>query len=217
MSGIFITFEGPDGVGKTSVLKALMPRLQQATKRPILETREPGGSKIAEEIRQVLLDVQNTQMDHRTEALLFAAARRQHLVEVVNPALAAGKIVVSDRFVDSSVAYQGAGHEVGEQAVYDLNLFATQGLLPDLTILLDAPVEIGLKRIQQFRQDQNDRLDQETLAFHQRVRGAYLHLQAQYPQRIIKIDATKPLAEVVTACFTTIQQRWPQDFTEETV
>lgn len=217
MSGIFITFEGPDGMGKTTVLKKLLPVLAARTKRFVIETREPGGSQIAEQIRQVLLDVQNTAMDDRTEALLFAAARRQHLMEVIRPALQKDKVILSDRFVDSSVAYQGAGHQVGEQAVYDLNLFATQGLTPDLTLLLDAPVEIGLTRINQFRQNQNDRLDQETLAFHQRVRDAYLRLQQKFPERIVKIDASQPLADVTEACGHEILARFPDDFEGSTL
>lgn len=212
MAGIFITLEGPDGMGKTTVLKALLPKLVARTKRTVIETREPGGSQIAEQIRQVLLDVHNTKMDDRTEALLFAAARRQHLVEVVLPALQENKIVISDRFVDSSVAYQGAGRSVGEKEVYDLNLFATDGLMPDLTLLLDGPVEVGLKRIQAFRQNQSDRLDQETLAFHQRVRSGYLHLEKEFPERISKIDATAPLAQVVEQSYQQIVQRFPEIF-----
>ncbi|MFD1672312.1 dTMP kinase [Agrilactobacillus yilanensis] len=212
MAGLFITLEGPDGMGKTTVLKQLLPLLAQKTAQPVIETREPGGSQIAEQIRQVLLDVNNTKMDDRTEALLFAAARRQHLVEVVLPALAADKIVLSDRFVDSSVAYQGGGREIGEQAVYDLNMFATAGLTPDLTLLLDGPVEAGLARIQKFRQDQSDRLDQETLAFHQRVRTSYLHLAAEFPKRVIKIDAMQPLEQVVADCLQQVQNHLPETF-----
>lgn len=212
MAGTFITLEGPDGMGKTTVLKALLPKLAQLTAQTVIETREPGGSKIAEQIRGVLLDVQNTKMDDRTEALLFAAARRQHLVEVVLPALQANNVVISDRFVDSSVAYQGAGRKIGEKAVYDLNLFATEELLPDLTLLLDGPVTVGLQRINQYRQDQSDRLDQETLAFHERVRSGYLHLAAEFPERIVKIDGTQPLDKVVADCLTQITSRLPKVF-----
>lgn len=212
MAGTFITLEGPDGMGKTTVLQALRPRLTAMTTQPVIETREPGGSQIAEEIRGVLLDVKNTKMDERTEALLFAAARRQHLVEVVLPALKANKIIFSDRFVDSSVAYQGAGRQIGEKAVYDLNLFATEDLLPDLTLLLDGPVEVGLARINQHRQNQSDRLDQETLAFHQRVRQGYRHLAQEFPERIKIIDGTQPLETVVENCFQQITRQLPEVF-----
>ena len=159
MSGIFITIEGPDGAGKTSVINELYPRLQMLAKKGIIKTREPGGSKIAEKIRQIILDPRHGEMDERTEALLYAAARRQHLVEVILPALNAGKIVICDRFVDSSLAYQGAGRRIGMAEIAQLNEFATEGTQPDFTLYLDVDSDTGLRRIQQNRTHQIDRVD----------------------------------------------------------
>lgn len=209
---MFITFEGPDGAGKTTVLQHLVPQLQQLTSLRIYLSREPGSNRIAEAIRKIILDVDNKDMDARTEALLYAAARRQHVVENILPALQHDDIVISDRFVDSSIAYQGAGRQIGATAVAQINEFATNGLKPDLTLYLDVPVEVGLQRIKVHRQNQNDRLDQEKLSFHQRVRNAYLQLWRDNPQRIIKIDATQPLAVVIANCRQVILQRFPKVF-----
>ncbi|KRK99933.1 tmk protein [Secundilactobacillus odoratitofui DSM 19909 = JCM 15043] len=196
MSGLFITFEGPDGAGKTTVLSAIAEQFNQAQRRDIVVTREPGGNQISESIRRIILDPKNTEMDVRTEALLYAAARRQHIQETIQPALDENKIVLCDRFVDSSVAYQGAGRQIGEDAVYQMNQFATNGLTPDLTVYVDVPSEVGLARIKAHR-DVVDRLDAETLSFHKRVRAAYQRLAAAHPDRIVTIDATKPLPEVI--------------------
>lgn len=212
MTGTFITFEGPDGAGKTSVLKALLPQLQQMAQTPIVLTREPGGNPISEAIRRLILDPANTEMDARTEALLYTAARRQHIMTKIRPALAAGKIVICDRFVDSSLAYQGAGRQIGVTAVAQMNQFATEGLTPDVTIYLDIPSELGLQRIATHRQQQNDRLDQEDLTFHQTVRQAYLQLAQTDPQRIKVIDASQPLANVITASQAALKQALPTLF-----
>lgn len=202
MAGRFITFEGPDGAGKTSVLNAVIPRIEKRLGAPITLTREPGGAKISERIRDLILDPAHTEMDDRTEALLYAASRRQHLVEVIEPALETGKVVICDRFVDSSVAYQGAGRQIGEQAVFDMNQFATGGRMPDATIYLDVPAAVGLARINANKATrQYDRLDQETLTFHERVRAAYLRLVAANPERIRVVDATRPLADVIEATY----------------
>ena len=213
VKGTFITFEGPDGAGKTSVLKTLIPQLEQHVRVPLHLTREPGGAKISETIREVILDPANTAMDARTEALLYAASRRQHLVEVIQPALAQGDIVVCDRFVDSSVAYQGGGREIGPDAVLKMNQFATAGMEPALTLYLDVPVQVGLDRIKSHQNErQYDRLDQGSLAFHERVHDAYMTLIVDNPQRIVSIDATEPLEKVVAACFQTITRRFPELF-----
>lgn len=193
MNGLFITIEGPDGAGKTSILNELYPLLKEVAKTEIIQTREPGGIPIAEEIRAVILDPKNDRMDERTEALLYAAARRQHLVEKVLPALAKGKIVLCDRFVDSSLAYQGAGRRIGVTEIARLNEFATEGTTPDFTLYLDVDSDTGLRRIKKNRQNQIDRLDSEGLEFHQRVRHAYLKLQKRIRKESTKLMQEKAL------------------------
>lgn len=198
--GKFVTIEGPDGAGKTSVVQALVEKLAAEGIHDILVTREPGGSKIAEQIRQVILDVDNTEMDARTEALLFAAARRQHLIEKVLPALEAGKLVLCDRFVDSSMAYQGVARNIPTDLIWDINQFAIENQLPDLTLLIDVPAEVGLERIYQAKgQRQFDRLDQEDIAFHNLVRDAFLAFEQEH-ERIVLIDGTQSIEAVTQAC-----------------
>lgn len=215
VSGIFITIEGPDGAGKTSVISELYPRLQLIAKKGIIKTREPGGIRIAEKIRQIILDPRNEEMDERTEALLYAAARRQHLVEVILPALNEGKIIICDRFVDSSLAYQGAGRRIGMNEIAQINEFATEGTTPQFTLYLDVDSDTGLRRIQQNRTHQIDRLDSEGLEFHQRVRHAYLKIAEENPERITKIDARMGLQEVVDKSFAAIVERFPNYFKGE--
>lgn len=213
VKGIFITVEGPDGAGKTSVVNELGPLLKEKLGVPLLLTREPGGIPIAEKIRNVILDPKNTMMDERTEALLYAAARRQHLVEKVIPALDRGQVVLCDRFVDSSLAYQGAGRRIGIEAVAAINEFAIEGLTPDLTLYLDVDTDTGLQRIKQGRTAaQLDRLDTESNVFHQRVRHAYLKLAEENPARIKTIDARQRLDLVIEDCLTTIQTAFPNYF-----
>ena len=215
VSGIFITIEGPDGAGKTSVISELYPRLQLIAKKGIIKTREPGGIRIAEKIRQIILDPRNEEMDERTEALLYAAARRQHLVEVILPGLNEGKIIICDRFVDSSLAYQGAGRRIGMSEIAQINEFATEGTTPHFTLYLDVDSDTGLRRIQQNRTHQIDRLDSEGLEFHQRVRHAYLKIAEENPERITKIDARMGLQEVVDKSFAAIVERFPNYFKGE--
>ncbi len=198
LTGKFISFEGPDGAGKTTALNSIVADLTPKLNDNLVVTREPGGNRISEAIRDIILDRKNTEMDDRTEALLYAAARRQHIVETIMPALKSGKMVLCDRYVDSSVAYQGAGREIGVDEVYQMNLFATAGLLPDLTIYFDVPSEIGLRRIMTHRTDEINRLDVEQLSFHKRVRASYLKIAEQNPQRIQVIDATQSKAKVVS-------------------
>lgn len=212
MKGIFITIEGPDGAGKTSVLEELYPRLQLKARKQLLKTREPGGSPIAEKIRKIILDPRHEMMDERTEALLYAASRRQHLVEKILPALNAGKIVLCDRYVDSSLAYQGAGRRIGVPAIAKINEFAIEGTQPDFTLYLDVDSDTGLRRIQAHRPERLDRLDTESLEFHQRVRHAYLKLVDKNPERIMKIDARMALEDVVQACLEAIIYRFPDYF-----
>ena len=214
MKGLFITMEGPDGAGKTTVINQLIPLLQKHALVDIISTREPGGSRIAEDIRKVILDVNNTEMDERTEAILYAAGRRQHLKDRILPNLE-GNIVFCDRFVDSSLVYQGVARGIGVEEVAQLNRFATDGLSPSTTLYLDVPAEVGLERIQKARGNrQFDRLDQEGLSFHTMVRNGYLELVKKYPERIVSIDATKSIEEVVEECFRVLVERYPKYFTK---
>lgn len=194
MKAKFITIEGCEGSGKTSIIKKICEEFEKE-KICYLSTREPGGSNIAEQIRNVILNVENTKMDYMTEALLYAASRRQHLEEIVKPALRIGKVVLCDRYLDSSLAYQGYARGLGIDQVYDINMYATDGMLPDLTIYIDIPVEVGLDRIKENNRDVN-RLDLEKIAFHNKVREGYLTIAKKYPNRIRVIDGNKPLDEV---------------------
>jgi dTMP kinase len=189
--GQFITFEGPEGAGKTTIINMLEKQLDHA-----LFTREPGGIDIAEQIRKVILDKENTAMDPRTEALLYAAARRQHLIEKVKPALEEGKMVICDRFVDSSLAYQGHARGLGIDEVLHINQFAIEEMMPTLTLYFDIEPEVGLKRISSHNGREINRLDLENIEFHQKVREGYHLLMMKFPERIIKIDASAPLEEV---------------------
>lgn len=192
----FITIEGGDGAGKTSVIAQLKRHLEQKG-HSVLVTREPGGSEIAEQIRAIILDRKNTLMDARTEALLYAAARRQHLVEVVKPALAEGKIVICDRFVDSSLAYQGHARGIGIEEVWAVNVFAIQDVMPDLTLLMDIDPEVGMNRIRANQSREVNRLDLESMQFHHKVREGYRLLSARFAKRIRVIDAGRPENEVL--------------------
>ena len=213
MDGKFISFEGPDGAGKTSVIQQIQQQLEdQLGTEKVMYTREPGGNKISEQIRQVLFDGQNTDMDGRTEALLFAAARGQHIVSEIIPGLKAGRVILCDRFVDSSIAYQGAGRGLGEKEIWQINQFAIDGLMPSLTIYLDIESEIGLRRIAEHRSNQINRLDKEKLAFHQTVRQSYLKLYKNYPERIKLIDASQPLEKVIEDVKATIHDRFSDLF-----
>ncbi|MGC8256792.1 dTMP kinase [Leuconostoc mesenteroides] len=194
---IFISFEGPEGAGKTSVLEALISELKTKLGDDLVTTREPGGNPISEAIRSILQPEEDNGMDKRTEALLYTAARRQHLVENIKPALDQNKIVISDRYVDSSLAYQGGGRGLGIDNIWEINQFAINGLLPDMTIYLDVPVEIGLARVNENRQGKIDRLDKESISFHQKVRETYLKLQSEFSDRIKIVDATQPLNKVI--------------------
>lgn len=197
--GLFITFEGPDGSGKTTVSTAVVERLQKEGYQ-VKYTREPGGSKIAEEIRSVILNPKNTEMDARCEALLYAAARRQHLVEKVLPALEEGITVISDRFVDSSLAYQGYGRGIGLDEVYSINMFAIEGRLPDKTIYLDIDAKTGLDRINANRTSL-DRLDQESEDFHNLVHKGYEEVVNIYKDRMVIIDASKDVESVIEEAY----------------
>ncbi|MFJ7936780.1 dTMP kinase [Sporosarcina sp. NPDC096371] len=193
--GVFITFEGPEGAGKTTVIAELYKRLVSEGHNIIL-TREPGGIRIAEKIRDVILDNNHLEMDAKTEALLYAAARRQHLAEKVMPALRDGYIVLCDRFVDSSLAYQGHGRGLGIDEVLSINEFAIGETMPDLTIFFDIDPEVGLARIAKNDEREQNRLDRESLDFHYKVYNGYQEIIRRYPNRIVKTDASLSELEV---------------------
>ncbi len=193
--GIFITIEGPEGAGKTTIIEMLLEKLESEG-YPIMKTREPGGIEISEQIRSVILNKNNTAMDGRTEALLYAAARRQHLVEKVLPAIEQGFIVLCDRFIDSSLAYQGFARGIGMDEVYSINTFAIDNRMPDATLYFDIDPEIGMKRINDHKGREVNRLDLENLEFHRKVREGYQLLSRKYSNRIIEIDASQPLQKV---------------------
>jgi dTMP kinase len=190
---MFITLEGPDGSGKTSQVTPLSDFLTQQG-FPVIITREPGGTAIGDQVRQILGDLQNTKMHPRTETLLFLSARAQLVEQVIKPHLKNGYIVLCDRYADSTMAYQGYGHQNDLKQIESLINFATGGLKPELTLLLDLDVEEGLRRKVHGREW--NRLDAYSLEFHQRVRQGYLKLAAAEPERWVKIDAGLPAEEV---------------------
>lgn len=205
VNGTLISFEGPEGAGKSSILEAILPLLEEKG-IPYITTREPGGVDIAEKIRQVILDPDHTSMDAKTELLLYIASRRQHLVERVLPALAAGKVVLMDRFIDSSVAYQGYGRGLSVEDIEWLNQFATDGLKPDLTLYFDLDVEEGLARIARNQEREVNRLDLEGLELHYKVRKGYLALAEKEPERIVKIDASQSFETVLADVLTILEK-----------
>lgn len=185
MAGSFIVFEGGEGAGK-STQEELLAQWLQAQGKTVVRTREPGGTPAGEAIRTVLLSNEYTGLTDRAEALLFAAARGEHAAQVIRPALNAGAIVVCDRYLDSSVAYQGYGRDLGAEYVKNLSLWATQNLVPDLTVLLDVDPAVGLSRVQS-----PDRLESEPIEYHQRVRQAFIEISAADPTRYLVIDANQ--------------------------
>ncbi|HZW04071.1 MAG TPA: dTMP kinase [Anaerolineaceae bacterium] len=193
---MFITLEGPDGGGKSTQLPLLAEYLSQQG-FIVCTTREPGGTEIGNQVREVLMRLANTAMNPRTETLLFLAARAQLVEEVIRPRLLHGDVVISDRYADSTLAYQGYGHGNDLDTLHGLLDFATGGLKPDLTLLLDVEVEKGLGRKQ--RKGEWNRLDAYTVAFHQRVRAGYLELARQEPERWVVLDASQPPAVVQSA------------------
>lgn len=203
---LFITFEGGEGSGKTTALKKINQMLLDRGYQTVL-TREPGGTPISEQIREVVLNKANTDMDSRTEALLYAASRRQHLVQKIWPALREGKIVLCDRFLDSSLAYQGVARGLGIDEVLHVNEYATEGQYPDLTFFFDLDPEEGLKRIAANSGREVNRLDLEKLSFHEKVRSAFLDLSQKFKDRYVVIDASKSPEEVADAVFAAIQEK----------
>ncbi|ADE67166.1 MULTISPECIES: dTMP kinase [Priestia] len=204
MSGTFITFEGPEGAGKTTIIHMVQQKLIQEGYTIVL-TREPGGIRIAEQIREIILNPSNTEMDARTEALLYAAARRQHLVEKVIPELNKGNIVLCDRFIDSSLAYQGNARGIGVEDIFAINQFAIEQTMPQATLYFDIEPEVGLERINNGRKDEINRLDLESLDFHYKVRDGYLSLLSEFPERIRRIDANQSVEKVCEEAYKQIK------------
>lgn len=200
--GHFITFEGPEGSGKTTVIEGVKEYLSKNYN--IVTTREPGGIRISELIREVLL-AKGNEMDGRTEALLFAASRRQHLVEKVIPALERGDVVLCDRFVDSSLAYQGYARNIGVEGIWAINEFAIEDVMPDLTIYLKLDPEEGLERILSNKRD-NNRLDNENIQFHKNVVLGYNELSDNFPDRIKTVDASQSKEQVLEDAIAIINQ-----------
>ncbi|MFC6322910.1 dTMP kinase [Companilactobacillus baiquanensis] len=212
MSGIFISFEGSDGAGKTTALNSLLPLLKQKTDQEVVVSREPGGSPISEKIRKIILSVHDQDMDDRTEALLYAAARRQHLIDVILPALDDGKVIISDRFVDSSIAYQGGGRQIGVKEVAEINDFAINGTMPDLTVYFDVSPEVGLARIRKDHEGAMDRLEQEKIDFHKRVHDTYQELIKANSDRIVTVNAEQEPEKVVADALAVIIKKLPKTF-----
>ncbi|MGV3010183.1 dTMP kinase [Streptococcus thoraltensis] len=209
-NGFLISFEGPDGAGKTTVLEQVIPRLQELFHQDIIATREPGGVDIAEKIRDIILDVNHTAMDAKTELLLYIAARRQHLVEKILPNLENDAIVLVDRFIDSSVAYQGYGRGLEVADITWLNAYATDHRQPDLTVYLDVTSELGLERISKSVNREVNRLDLEKLEMHQKVRQGYLTLLEENAERIALIDASQPVNMVVDDVLAAIIKKYKE-------
>lgn len=209
--GYFITVEGGEGSGKTSVIKEVVDRLEKDGYSDIIASREPGGIKISTEIREVLLNKENTNMDPITEALLFAASRRQHVVEKILPALKENKIFICDRFIDSSYVYQGIVGSVGLDRVIDINSIAIEGCVPDLTILFDLDPKIGLERINKNKDREVNRLDLAGLDYHNKVRAGYKRVASLYQDRIVVIDASKNFNEVVEEVYLLIKNKLEEE------
>jgi dTMP kinase len=202
--GLFITFEGGEGSGKSTQLRLLAEALRSRGV-PVVTTREPGGCAIADRIREILLDAASREMTPEAELLLYAAARAQHVTQVLRPALADGKVVLCDRYCDATVAYQGHGRSLDMGLIRTLNDIATAGLYPDLTLLIDCPVETGLRRAlgrigktapTELREE---RFELEGLTFHNAVRSGYAAIAAAEPERVTVIDGSAPVAEVAAA------------------
>ena len=192
----FITLEGVEGSGKSTLINFIRDSIESNGKKVVV-TREPGGIDIAEQIRSVILDKKNIKMDGRTEALLYAAARRQHLVEKVIPSLNEGNIVLCDRFIDSSLAYQGYARGLGINEVFSVNKFAIEDLMPDLTLYLDLDPQIGLNRIAKNKGREINRLDLEEINFHVKVREGYEEVMKMFPERMVRIDANQDIGKVM--------------------
>ena len=205
MEGIFITMEGPDGSGKTTQIDLLKKYLEHKG-YDIVIAREPGGTVIGEAIREIILNPEYEEMGHMTELLLYASARAQLVNQVIKPALAEGKAVICDRFVESSAVYQGIGRGLGVDTVYEVNNYALGGVQPKLTIFMDLDAEEGIKRKKE--QAELDRMEKEDLSFHKRVVDGYRQLAKLYPERIVPMDATLPSETIHSMIVEEVERRF---------
>jgi len=210
--GFFITFEGIEGCGKTTQLKLLKQRLEAAGNK-VTSTREPGGCPVADKMRAILLDAQNSAITPLSELLLYAAARAQHVREVIVPALERDEIVLCDRFTDATIAYQGHGRELDLATIGELNRLATGGVAPELTVLIDCPVQVGLSRalarIESASGAREERFELESVRFHERVRAGYLSLAAASPERFVVIDGSGDVAQTEKLVVAALATRVP--------
>ncbi len=204
MKGYFLALEGPDGSGKSTIARLLEKELEEKYKIQTVLTREPGGTEIGEDIRSILLSTANMEMGNRTEALLYAASRAQHVEEKILPLVEAGKLVISDRYIFSSLAYQGYSRRLGIDEVMDINIFATNGFYPDRIIFFDLDPNLGLKR--KFAQKEGDRLEIAGDDFHKNVYEGYKEAIKKYPKNVKTIDASKPVEEVFKSCLEIIKE-----------
>ncbi|MDO5028364.1 MAG: dTMP kinase [Bacillota bacterium] len=204
MKGYFLALEGPDGSGKSTIAKLLKEKLEEDYKRPTVLTREPGGTKIGEEIRSILLSTDNMEMANRTEALLYAASRAQHVEEKILPLVKENNIVISDRYLVSSLAYQGFSRGLGLKEVMDINLFAINGFYPDRIIFFDLDSNLGLKR--KFAQKEGDRLEIAGEDFHKQVYLGYKEAIKKYPAKVKIIDASASIDQVLKSCLEIIKE-----------
>jgi dTMP kinase len=205
--GLFLTFEGPEGSGKSTQLRLLAQRLRGAG-RDVLESQEPGGTRIGIDIRRILLDPVNRELSPTAELLLMFAARAQNVDEWILPALAQGRIVISDRFTDSTLVYQGAARGLGAEVVYDVDRVACRGLVPDLTLAIDIDTETGLARARRRNDSTHSsetRIDEHAVDFHRTVREAYRHLAAEEPRRIRLIDGSRTRDEVAAEVWKAVE------------
>lgn len=193
MKGLFISIEGTDGAGKSTQIELLKKYIIEKG-RDVIVTREPGGTPISEKIREIILDNNNSEMSHITEALLYAASRAQHVNEKIKPALMQGKIIICDRFVDSSIAYQCAARGISREIIEDINKYAIDGVMPDITLYFDITPQEGIKRKKNMHT--LDRIEQEKQDFHNKVYEGYQMLLKLYPERIKRIDASKDIYDV---------------------
>ena len=205
--GLFVTFEGCDGSGKTTQINYLAQYCMDLGHKVLL-TREPGGTSISENIRAVILDPQNKELAPTTEALLYAASRAQHVAEVIKPALSEGKIVLCDRYIDSSIAYQGYGRDLGDE-VRIINEFAIQGLSPNITFFLDIKPSMGLARIE--KKGDFDRIEKEAIDFHEKVYSGYMELIKNNPQRFIVVDGSAPM-DILASQIRELFKKWLSTF-----